>query len=387
MKRVFLLIILSAAFSVAGLSQINQASQTEKSVREFADVADEIKFYLTEAGYYESSGCLVYPDQKQLARVRVLASENKDLFLSMAGNELKNAPVEKTKHLVTVLMYAGTEDNRPLLNLLTPLNLKTVFAPNADAILEQLNYHLKFGYDFTDKLYVIESLVALKHYAALPEIERQLNEESNPHLGKMMKLLIDLNAGGEVFEFVQTKILNDLCNNRGYSVDYGVKVKTALETLQALSEEADSVYAASFEKIRRRIVFEPDEALLIKFADQSKSEQLRRAAVLLLAVSKTDVGLKVILKRMKDPSKLVRMAAVQSLMVYPNPKQEAVEALITVYHTDADLYIRHSSIATLGTLGGNRAEEIIREAVNDKSPMIRELAYRIVGNLKKAENR
>ncbi|HEY0050750.1 MAG TPA: HEAT repeat domain-containing protein [Pyrinomonadaceae bacterium] len=387
MKRVFLLITLLAAFSVAGLSQINQASQTEKSVREFADVADEIKFYLTEAGYYESSGCLVYPDQKQLARVRVLASENKDLFLSMAGNELKNAPVEKTKYVVTVLTYAGTEDNRPLMNLLTPLNLKTVFAQNANAILEQLNYHLKFGHDFTEKLYVIESLVALKHYAAVPEIERQLNEESNPHLGKMMKLLIDLNAGGEIFEFVQTKILNDLCNKRGYSVDYGVKVKTVLETLQALSEEADSVYAASFEKIRRRIVFEPDEASLIKFANQSKSEQLRRDAVLLLAVSKTDAGLKVILKRMKDPSNMVRMAAVQSLMVYPNPKEEAVEALITVYQTDADLYIRHSSIATLGTLGGNRAEEIIREAVNDKSPMIRELAQRIIGNLEKAENR
>lgn len=379
MKQIPILTIVFVLFSTNGWAQATRPNQTVSEFRQFSDIADEIKFYLLEAGYSKREGCLVGYDQDQLDRLRTMAKENKELFLATATSELRNASAEKTKHLVRVLIQAGSEDNRPLLSLFSAQSLKDTFSENSYAITFALNDHIKLDYYSPQSFYVLETLAAIKYYSAIPDIVRMLNKDANQDLEKTMTVLIDLNASKEIAEFVQAKIFEELCNKNGYRVVDGTELNKVLEAVRKLSKVEDASYSKRFQQISEQLIFEPNEETLIKFADGAKNERLRATAILLLAVSKTNLGLKVIIQHLKtDPSTLVRMWAAQSFVTHPKLGEAAVDALIETYHTDKERDVRWASIEALGKIGREKGMSVVKEALTDQDAMVREMAQRII---------
>lgn len=376
--------MLLAMCSVGGLAQFVGERRPEPPVREFKDTADEINYYLTEAGYMKTNGCVISPDQDRITRVRGLAVENRDLFLETAFNRLKTTPADKISNLLLALVHAGSESSRPLKDLLTPQNMNGVFASKSGAILKQLPLYLDYNADYAERVYILEALVALKYRPVVPNILRILNEESNPYLEEIMQALVDLDAAENLVEFLQTKIQEDLCNKNMFSVVNGIPVKNLLEAVEKLSKRSDPTVYPKFERIRQRLVLEPDEATLIRYANQGINERLRGTSVLLLAVSKSDAGMKVILEHLKnDPSKLVRSWSAQSLRIHQNPKEEVFNALIEAFRTETDAEVRTASLAALGQMDGKRFVPVIKEGLEDKNPMVRETTQRILDFIEK----
>lgn len=378
MKQTILLTIILLLFIATCFSQTTRLNQSERVIPQFNNLSDEIEYYLNETPYYKQEGCVVSPDQEKLSYLRLLAKENNSLFLSIAKKELENASAEKTKQLVWVLIQAGSKETQPL-SIFTQQSLQNNFSANSSAITSALNDYLKFNYNDPQSAYVIESLVALRDYSAVPTILRMLNEESNPSLEKTMTVLVDLSASEELAEFVQAKMLEVLCDKNGYGVVNGVPLVKVLQTLEILSEDSKTLYAKHFQQIRNELVANPDEKTLTRFANKGKTERLRGTSILLLAVFKSETGKRVILEHLRtDSSKLVRAWAAQCFAIHPTSDSEVVDALIETYHSDKEHDVRWASISSLGNIGGEKAEIIIKEALGDKSLMIKESAERII---------
>lgn len=125
---------------------------------------------------------------------------------------------------------------------------------------------------------------------------------------------------------------------------------------------------------------------LIKLAENDSEEKVRSEALSALAHYKTDEVLKYLLNEVyrEKKSRRPRQIVAKQLQHYDNIK--SLDALSFLLLEDEDVYVRIFAADSLFALNRSRLQSVWKQALEDESTYVIELAQRAINNLQQSEN-